>query len=255
MRFDDRTADPKTHPHAFWFGGVKCFKEACHILRMKANPEVAPPADNPGRPASSCKPDLIRNTRFRSVTEVIASIAFTTRLRSTCCNCTRSAMTGGRSEFSSVNASTRCRRNSPPASASTSSMASLALTRDLVGGALLIRLRMWFNTSPARLPSRIMRSTASLGFAKIRWFVRQPVQAGIAAGNDRSERLVYFVGNGRSKFPHRRHAGDARQFRQRLMERLFRLFPFSDIHGRTDELDELVKFVEDRMSHTVEMPR
>ncbi len=104
---------------------------------------------------------VITRSRAGSSTVAIASMAFRIRFTTTCCSCTLSPITGGRSAASSVRSARLFLRASLCVRMTTSSIASFRSNRSFAVPTFLKRDRIREMTSPARLPSRMMRRMAS----------------------------------------------------------------------------------------------
>ena len=99
MGLDDGSANRQAHARTLGFGRKERMEDAVHVFRINSGPESSIMINTPsGSPIT----DFNRSVRARSATVSIASIAFATRLATTCCSWTRSANTGGSCEISSV---------------------------------------------------------------------------------------------------------------------------------------------------------
>ena len=105
----------------------------------------------------SCGADVIESCRDRFSIVLMASIPFIIRFSSTCCSCTRSAVSAGKSMAKSVCSATLFRRLSLLTNATVSRMTSLISTRLFCGGDFFTNARISLINSLARFPCLIIR--------------------------------------------------------------------------------------------------
>jgi hypothetical protein len=84
MGIDDGPADRQPHSHSAGLRGVESLENALDMLRIDARPGIA--NRDKDAFASVCSVLIIGSSRGPASTELIASTAFSTRFRMTCCN-------------------------------------------------------------------------------------------------------------------------------------------------------------------------
>ena len=94
-------------------------------------------------------------------------------------------------------------------------------------------------TSPARLPSSTMPLSASLALLEIGRGVGQPSERRISVGDDRSERLVDFMGDGSRELAHGREPRHSRELRLRLVHGRVGADALGLVHRDADVLDHV----------------
>ena len=153
--------------------------------------------------SGSVLPVVISNSRGPSLVPLMASMALMSRLRITCCSSTRSPKTSGKSSPRSVCTATPFLTASLWVSSTTSRIAPLVSTHSLPRGAPLMSARTRPMTSPARLPSLTMRTSAFLRLDKIRRLGAEPAQSRLAVRDRSANRLVHFMGDRRRELSNR----------------------------------------------------
>src|SRR6202051_4463364 len=88
---------------------------------------------------------------------------------------------------------------------------------------------------------------------RLRCGMIKPSYTGLAVCNDCSERLAYFMSDGRAELPERCQACDTSKFRLRLMQLLLRLFGRCHVHYRAYKLQS-ARFIRCSVRHNVEVP-
>ena len=136
----------------------------------------------------------------------------------TCCNCTRSPMTGGRSAASSVRTEIEYRVASPCSRTIISSMTSFTSTNSNCGVPFWKSRRIRLMISAARVPSFTILVAAARALSRFGTSRRQPVQATIGAGDRSGNRLIHFMRQGGSQLSHGGHPADACQIRLHLSQ-------------------------------------
>ena len=140
----------------------------------------------------------------------------------TCCSCTRSPMTRG-----------RCGRQLGPDRDGVAGRLAAQEDDHLANDLVQINrlpLRSALPEEQARPADDVRRARSVLHdahrgrarFREIRGLPREPVQAGVGVGDDRGDRLVHLVGQGRGQRAHGRHPIDVGEIGPRLAQRFFR---------------------------------
>ena len=104
-------------------------------------------------------------------------------------------------------------------------------------------------TSPAREPSRTIRSSACRTSSRSGCWRAEPAQAGMGVRDHRRDRLIDLMGDRGRQLPHGR---DAIGVRERLPF-FFRPPTFGYIHHGSHEFDEIADVVEHRMTDNVDV--
>src|SRR5260221_1186892 len=163
--------------------------------------------------------DLMTSSRVPS-TSFIASMPFIKRFIMTCCNCTRSPRTCGRSAANSIRTDMRYR--------------VIWLRRRTISSnnsVYINQLPLWSTLLEEQPdPADDFRRTRSVFHDSHGTLARlfeiwvgasEPIQAGIGVGNGGSNRLIHFVGQGGTQLTHRGHPADVCEIRLRLTQRFF----------------------------------
>src|SRR5882672_6931967 len=169
------------------------------------------------------------------------------RFISTCCNCTRSAMTWVRSKARAVRICTSYRVASLRKWTIISRITSFTSTNSRCEVPFWKSRRIRLMISPARVPSFTILMAAARGgnhqadppALHIRMIARKPTQAGVGVGDGGGNRLVHFVSQSGSQLSHGGHPADAREIRLRLTQRLLGTFSVLDVDTGSIPLNDV----------------
>ena len=178
-------------------------------------PESRTSTSTPSAP--SCAETIV-NSRGRSFTALIASIAFTIRLSSTCCSCTRSPITGG-SVAGQLVSNTMLLRNSCSVSARTSPIFRLTSSKSMRGACRFVE-----RPDPRDDFARPLAVGDDVVERRARFRHRAgppPASArGAGARDHRAQGLAHLVGDRGGQLAQRRQARHASKLRPRHLQRI-----------------------------------
>ena len=209
MTLDDGTADRQTDAQAMRFGRVERLEQFVDAARIQADAGVLhEQLDAVARHRSPSEPGVFSaGPRCRSM----ASAAFNSRFRMTCCSCTRSPLMAGRDSANSVCRTELLRRSS--ADGNGNHLLRRIVEVDPLHGRRLLgkhrpqtldHLRGAIGV-PDRPPDRLG------GSRDVGRVCRQHPRAGVGIGEDTGDRLAHLVRNGGG---HRAQRGEPRHMRQ-----------------------------------------